>query len=80
MIIDVERIMRQRFYAWVSEYVDSENGTIEQYPPWVLICYLVENLVFTLEEIRAELDSRKIICHEGVFDIARTALQERKKT
>ncbi len=77
MILEWETIMRKRFYAWASEYLNADN--ITQYPPFVILCFLVENKVFTFEEERAELDQRKIIVHENVFDLARQALAEGSK-
>ena len=64
-IIDFAAEMRKRFFAWASEYL--EIPTDIKYTYADIISFLVENKVFTLEEIRKELMRRKIILPEKVF-------------
>ncbi len=81
MIIDMPGIMRRRFYEWAAEYLSATDGKdLKEISPHVILCYLAECGVFTLEESRAELDKRKIIVSESIFALARQDFERRKKT
>ena len=78
MIIDMPGIMRRRFYEWAGEYLHTTGGKeLKDISPHVILSYLAENGVFTLEEARAELDKRKIIVSEGMFELARYDFERR---
>ena len=78
MIIDMPGIMRRRFYKWAGEYLSATEGKdLADISPHVILCYLAECGVFTLEESRAELDKRKIIVSEGIFELARYDFERR---
>ena len=80
MIIDMPGIMRRRFYEWAGEYLSvTERKDLADISPHVILCYLAECDVFTLEESRAELDKRKIIVSEGIFELARYDFERRKQ-
>jgi hypothetical protein len=75
-ILDVKRIIAERFTAFAEEYLDIPtqlytNGIIRS--PHVIIGYLVEKGVFTMEEIRLEMKARGVYFGE---DIYKKALEE----
>lgn len=80
MIIDMPGIMRCRFYEWAGEYLSATEGKdLRDISQYVILCYLAECGVFTLEESRAELDKRKIIISESIFELARQDFERRKR-
>lgn len=72
MVLD----LRQRFYCWAAEYIKASDITL--FPQSELLAFLVENKVFTFEELRREFDARKIIVHENVFELAKKTIKEKK--
>lgn len=75
-ILDVKRIIAERFTAFAEEYLDIPtqlytNGVIRS--PHVIIGYLVEKGVFTMEAIRLEMKARGVYFGE---DIYKKALEE----
>lgn len=77
MVIDLQEKMKTRFYRWAAEYIKATD--ITQYHPSQLLVFLVEEKVFTFEEIRTELDKRKIIFHEDYFELAIKIISEESK-
>ncbi|MBQ8245773.1 MAG: hypothetical protein IJZ42_01430 [Lachnospiraceae bacterium] len=77
MVIELPKIMRNRFYSWAAEYITANDITI--FPPSEFLAFLVENKVFTFDEIRTELDKRKIIFHEDYFDLAKKYCNEQRR-
>ena len=74
-IIDFSNATRDRFYNWVSQYVRTKDGSdIRMLPVEVLIVHLVAEKVFTLADLRAELDKHKISLHQKFFDKAASAM------
>lgn len=78
-IIDFHAEMLKRFYAWANEYIlfGGEGGIERNIDPSVIIAYLIQQTVFTEQEMRNELDSRKISLHENYFKAARVRLAEK---
>ncbi len=73
MVIDIEGKMRERFYAWAGEYIETvDGGDLRENTPEYIFMFLVCNQVFSLDELRRELDERKIIVHENHFKTAET--------
>ena len=80
MIIDMPGIMRRRFYEWAVEYLSTVPGVeLTAISPYVILCYLAEENVFTFDEARAELDKRKIIVSEETFALAKKDFERRKQ-
>ena len=65
-IIDYAAAMKKRFFAWASEYLQIPADFY--YTEFDIITFLVEEKVFTVEEIRKELNDRKIVLSERVFE------------
>ena len=76
-IIDFADEMRKSFFAWASEYL--KIPTDIRYTCADIITVLVEKKVFTLDEIRKELCSRKIVLHEGVFNVVTKYFERRNE-
>lgn len=70
-IIDFQKETIKRFTEWAKGYVKfpedylTEDGCLIYVQ--VIIEFLVENRVFSVEEMRKELDERKISLHEQYF-------------
>ena len=70
-IIDFQKETIKRFTAWVQGYVKfpedylTEDGCLIYVR--ITIDFLVENGVFSVEEMRKELDELKISLHEQYF-------------
>ena len=69
-ILDVQRIIAERFTAFAEEYLDIPrelytNGVIRS--PHVIIGYLVEKGVFTMEEIRLEMIARGVYFGDDIY-------------
>lgn len=78
VIIDVQRIIAERFTAWAREWLEIPDemycdGLIRREYFSVIVGYLVEKGVFTISEIREEHKNRGI--HVGA-DVYATALRE----
>ncbi len=72
-ILDVNRIIAERFTAFAEEYLGIppelyRKGVI--YCPHVIIGYLVEKGVFTMEEIRLEMKVRGVYFGEDIYQKA----------
>lgn len=80
-ILDVRRIIKERFTAFAEEYLEIppqlyENGVIRN--EYVIIGYLVEKGVFTIEDIRTELRSRGIYLGDDVYKKALEDIERHK--
>lgn len=69
-ILDVNRIVAERFTAFAEEYLGIppelyKNGVIRS--PHIIIGYLIEKGVFTMEEIRLEMKARGIYLGEDIY-------------
>lgn len=69
-ILDVKRVIAERFTAFAEEYLGIppelyENGVIRS--PHIIIGYLVEKGVFTMEEIRLEMKARGVYLGEDIY-------------
>ena len=72
-ILDVKRIIAERFTAFAEEHLDIppelyENGVIRS--PHIIIGYLVEKGVFTMEEIRLEMKARGVYLGKDIYEKA----------
>ena len=77
MVIDLQEKMKKRFYRWAAKYVKAPD--IKLFPISEILAFLVERRVFTIEEIRSELDKHKIILHEDYFELAKKIISEKSK-
>lgn len=68
IIIDFAQENRRKFREWVLQYLDLPADMETQID--VFIAFLVENNVFSLAEIRAEMKKEKIVIHEQYYDRA----------
>ena len=78
-ILDVRGVMKRRFTTWAENWLDIpiqlyDNGLIRN--EHIIIGYLVEKGVFTMDEIRTEMKIHRIYLGE---DIYKKALDEIKK-
>ena len=67
-IINFKQENEKRFFQWASEWIDFPKN--KAFGIDFVIAFLVANGVFTLEEIKAELKSRKIVLPEIIFESA----------
>lgn len=67
-ILDFEELQEERFEEWAREYLIIPDGS--KFPVDVLMSFLVGNKVFTFEEIRSEMQKRKIVIHERIYKLA----------
>ena len=75
-IIDFSMKMRDKFYAWCSQYVSTYEGEdISRYQIESLIVFLITNNVFTFDDLRAELNEHKISLHQRYFDRAKKVIE-----
>lgn len=74
MVIDLQEKMKNRFYGWAAQYVKAPD--IKLFPISEILAFMVKRRIFTFEEIRTELDERKIILHEDYFDLAKKIIEE----
>lgn len=78
-IIDFEKETKNKFYIWVSQYLSTYEGDeITQYRVIDLLFFLVENKVFTVDELRKELDSQNISLSEKYFASLRKCEEDQK--
>lgn len=79
-IIDFTAEVERRFYEWAAQYVDPKNGgDLSRIDIYAIILFLMKNNVFTAEEIRYELDKRKIPLHERHFESAMIRFEMEKQ-
>ena len=78
-IIDFTAEIVRRFTAWAKEYVIIPDDGIGQDGCLLftdeVIAFLIENGVFTEEDMRAELNKKKIPLNEYYFEKARKILK-----
>ena len=78
-IIDFTAETVKRFTAWAEEYVRIPEECIGQDGCLLftdeVIAFLIKNGVFTEEDMRAELDKKKIPLNEYYFENARKILK-----
>jgi hypothetical protein len=80
-ILDVIRITQERFTAFAEEWVEIpehfyEEGVIRYGDEHIIIGFLVENGVFSADEIRTTLVSRGIYLGDDVY---RKAFEAKRK-
>lgn len=68
IIIDFAQENKRKFREWVLEYLDLPDDMETQID--ILIAFLIENSVFSLAEIRAEMKQRNIVIHEQYYERA----------
>lgn len=67
-IIDLETERCKRFLSWASQYVDfPRNNKDTRGLVFAIIQYLVEEKVFTVDELKEELKKAKIYLPEMYF-------------
>ena len=81
-IIDYRAITKERFNKWAQEYLVLPphffvNGVIRY--EYVIIAYLIEEGVFTMDELRKDLRKNKIYLHERIFQQAIVEMQKQKR-
>ena len=81
-IIDYRAIIKDRFKKWALEYLELpptffENGVIRF--EYVIIAYLIEKGVFTMDELRQDLRKNKIYLHERIFQQAIVEIEKQNK-
>ena len=81
-IIDYRAITKDRFKKWAQQYLEMpphffENGVIRF--EYVIIAYLIEKGVFTMDELRKDLRENKIYLHERIFQQAIVEIENQKK-
>ncbi len=70
-IINFEEKMKEAFYRWAENYLQSTAGRdLSEYPIEHILCTLIKKNILTIEQIRTELKMRKIQIHETYFEKA----------
>ena len=77
-IIDFEKEMKKKFYKWVSQYLRTNNGDLSSFRAEELIAFLILENVFSIDELRNELNNSNISLHEDYFKKARLLVKSKK--
>ena len=84
VILDVRSIIRDRFERFAKEYLDIPHtfyccDAFRMDLAHVVIGYLVEKGVFTVQEIQAEMKSRKIYLGADIYKMAIEEIKKHKE-